>query len=173
MMLGWLYEFVLDKNCTSVTAIPSHACICLHKMSQYHPINSNPPLFQFPTKAYFMHCLTPNLGVPYFLHNYFFFIIQQGKAQFVVLLTDFLLVLKLLESHVHSRRAAEQQRFEDHMFSGNKYITGKVGYTLLSQEKVLVDVGTHHHQICSMFTPSSREKSPKQPSSKVLVDLSR
>lgn len=75
------------------------------------------------------------------LYPYFFLITQQGKARFVVLLTDFLLVLKLLEPHSHSRRAAEQQRFEDHMFSNNKYI-GKVCCKWLSQEKQLVDVGT-------------------------------
>jgi len=53
---------------------------------------------------------------------------QHKKPRFVVLLTDFLLVLKLLETHSHSRRTAEQQWFEDHMFSNNRYSTRKVCY---------------------------------------------
>ena len=48
---------------------------------------------------------------------------QHRRAQFVVLLSDFLLVLKLLEPR---RRAAEQQRCDDHMFSNNRYIISKV-----------------------------------------------
>ena len=51
---------------------------------------------------------------------------QEGKVRFVVLLTDFLLVLNRLEPHGHSRKAAEKQLFEEHMFSDNKYIANKV-----------------------------------------------
>ena len=51
---------------------------------------------------------------------------QQGKVRFVVLLTDFLLVLNLLEPCDHSRKAVKKQLFEDHMFSDNKYATNKV-----------------------------------------------
>ena len=51
---------------------------------------------------------------------------QQGKNRFVVLLTDFLLVLNLLEPRGHSRKAAGKQQFEEHMFSDNKYVANKV-----------------------------------------------
>ena len=51
---------------------------------------------------------------------------QEGKVRFVVLLTDFLLVLNPLEPHGHSRKAAEKQLFEEHMLSDNKYIANKV-----------------------------------------------
>ena len=51
---------------------------------------------------------------------------QEGKVQFVVLLTDFLLVLSLLESCGHSSRAAEKHQFVDQMFSDNKYTTKRV-----------------------------------------------
>ena len=46
--------------------------------------------------------------------------------RFVVLLTDFLLVLNLLEPRDHSRKAVKRRSFEDHMFSDNKYVTNKV-----------------------------------------------
>ena len=51
---------------------------------------------------------------------------QEGKVQFVVLLTDFLLVLSILESCGHSSRAAEKPQFVDQMFSDNKYTTKRV-----------------------------------------------
>lgn len=51
---------------------------------------------------------------------------QQEKVRFVVLLTDFLLILAPLESHGHSSRAAEKHQFVDQMFSDNKYYTKKV-----------------------------------------------
>lgn len=60
------------------------------------------------------------------LHRTHIIHMQQGKVRFVVLLTDFLLVLNLLEPRDHSRKAVKKQLFEDHMFSDNKYATNKV-----------------------------------------------
>ena len=51
---------------------------------------------------------------------------QQGEVQFVVLLTDFLLVLDDLGPRGHSRKAARKKQFEEHMFSDNKYVATKL-----------------------------------------------
>ena len=51
---------------------------------------------------------------------------QQGIERFVVLLTDFLLVLNDLEPRSHLRKAVGKQQFEEHMFSDNKYVANKV-----------------------------------------------
>ena len=50
---------------------------------------------------------------------------QQGKVQFVVFQTDFLLFLNDLEPHGHSRKAVGKQQFKEHMFS-DKYVANKV-----------------------------------------------
>ena len=70
--------------------------------------------------------LIPYIDLTHIIH------MQQGKVRFVVLLTDFLLVLNLLEPRDHSRKAVKKQPFEDHMFSDNKYATNKVRLVIWS-----------------------------------------
>ena len=70
--------------------------------------------------------LIPYIDLTHIIH------MQQGKVRFVVLLTDFLLVLNLLEPRDHSRKAVKKQPFEDHMFSDNKYATNKVHLVIWS-----------------------------------------